>query len=1577
MEETGAPPELASWEKWVLYQSYPACYDEDFYTSRALCALPQTLTLNLTQTGGEFTAVYFVRDKSPVYLPGDSKLWPREVKENSPLPVSRNPKNDRPFVTLEKGIHTLTGKWTWNALPETLTLPLEPILSINLDGKPLDFPNQDLDFKNLTVTVWLLSATDQPQPPPQKEDQVEASTQNELTVKVTRLISDTQPLRIITHLKISVAGTPREELIQNILPSAESIPIQLDSPLPAQLTSEGLRLQVRPGVFEIFLVSREQTDITQLGPVIGTFGTEYWAYSPDPTLRQVEITGAPQVDPNLVDIPWTNYPVYVLEPGNSLTFNVVRRGDPDPGPNLLQLNRTCWVDFSGIGLTCRDSLQGQMRRDWFLAVDSPFEIGQASLENIPQVITWQTNSRGEKAPGLQLRKGNFSITADLRINDFQGVLPASGWDQNLQSSSQVLKLPPGFKLLHVSGATAVNSAGYPESFREKWTTLDLFIVLVIIVATLKLLGLRWGILGGLALIISYHEFMCPRIVYLHILAAIAILKVLPEQGKARFLVRAWKFLAALVLIGFAFFFVITQARYAMFPQLEDLSSPQRGGVGYPVSTNFYNYGLPNSFTSGTISSSENDYYFESEAPASPPDSSFSQMMPESDSAPLPMDSANIMEPVVGGVRPPNKKSQVTRSSPPRSSSARGMSQNSQLTIKTEAKAQNSIPRPSWNFLTIYLNLNDQVTREQNTDVYIIPPLANRILGFLRVILIAWFSIVILGYPKSWKVFHKPDPNSRETPDSDNHPENLTSSDAAPTDAASSDAAPTDAAPTDATPTNAAQNSPAGSTSLGLALLLIPLLFLFNVNLSFAQTSEAFPHPDLLEDLEDRLSASETPFLPGIPELNIQPSKDKLTLSYQVEVAVRDNFVALPTLDNNFFRLRSVTLETGTDLPILAKNKTSLLFAFIPTGFHTLTLEFQQKPNNSFQIRFPEKYVPQKITLANDLYTINGLDSNGKPTGNAVFLTLNSPPVAVEETSGLAADPNSEGPDQADQADQPDPADPDILPTTDPKNTVSPAGNALSPYYRVHRTVSLGLELKFLTRVTLITSIGDTPVTLTLPLLKNEKPNAPGIIFRNQEAILQFSANQKEFYWESVIPADPDSSITLTASEGPYEEIWDLDAATLWSVKTEGFTPIFNISPQGYWNPTWRPWPGETLKLSLSRPEPIPGQFLVADQAQVIIILGEENRFLSLNLKLRSSQGENRPIQLPPGAEVTDVILNGRSIPFIANPSPEGPIVNIPLNPGDHTLNINWIDTLPISAITRAPKLNLGILTSNIDISMEIPQTRWTIFLGGPIQGPAVLFWSFSAATLIFAFILAYLKITPLRTLSWFLLLLGLSQLSFTSALFVTGWLLVLGLRGKSKTIKGPNLFNFTQILLCLWTGLALYLFYRGLTHGLLDAPNMTVQGNGSSDHYLRWFYDRTEGPFPEAWALTLPIRIYQYIMLAWALWMAINIIRWLRWGFKCFSHETMWKHYPNTSSSPHQVSDATPNRDSGPRPNQAFGPRPNQAFGPRPNQAFGPKPPQAPQPENPDNFTPEPPSPENAPDSKTDSKTDPSDPEKP
>jgi hypothetical protein len=141
-----------------------------------------------------------------------------------------------------------------------------------------------------------------------------------------------------------------------------------------------------------------------------------------------------------------------------------------------------------------------------------------------------------------------------------------------------------------------------------------------------------------------------------------------------------------------------------------------------------------------------------------------------------------------------------------------------------------------------------------------------------------------------------------------------------------------------------------------------------------------------------------------------------------------------------------------------------------------------------------------------------------------------------------------------------------------------------------------------------------------------------------------------------------------------------------------------------------------------------------------------------------------------------------------------------------------------------------------------------------------------------------------------LLAIGLSQIPLPAAALVIGWLVALGFR-RARPAQRPVVFDLGQLVLVGWTLTALGILVYAVQQGLMGTPEMQIRGNGSSSELLQWFDDRT-GPIPEQpYVLSVPMLAYRGVMLAWALWLAVSLLRWLRWGWLSFS-DGVWKRSP-------------------------------------------------------------------------------------
>lgn len=560
------PEPLKPWVKWVLQgEEQRRCPFRYNSADERPCDWPGVLYLNLTTNGGDFAQTWWVAAESWVPLPGDARDWPQAVTVGG-RPGLVTLRAGVPSLWLGAGQHRVEGRLQWERLPESLQLPKQTgLLKLSRNGTVVSFPTLDR-----TGRLWLA-----------EQDTVRETREgvtNTLDLRVYRRIIDDIPLHVLTHLELGVAGEPREQIIGPVLLPGY-IPVALSSLLPTRLEPDGrLRLQVRSGQWTVTLTARHPgpvADITATEASEPWPAEEVWVFDARQPLRLVTVEGLEPLDPRQTTLPesWRRLPAYRVGPGQTMHLAEKRRGDGQPEPNRLRLRREFWLDFDGGGYTVKDSLSGTLTKGWRLEANPPLQLGHVVVNGEPQFITRLLDSPRE---GVEVRRGTVTLVADSRLEGSLGELPAAGWDQDFQSLSAVLHLPPGWQLFAASGADRVHQSGL-----SRWSLLDLFLVLIIAAAVGKLWGVSWGLLALATLVLVYHEPAAPRHIWLHILAAVALLRVLP-RGRLRRLVSGYRWLALAGLALIALPFLVDQIRIALYPALEQPGQAVAELTAHPV-----------------------------------------------------------------------------------------------------------------------------------------------------------------------------------------------------------------------------------------------------------------------------------------------------------------------------------------------------------------------------------------------------------------------------------------------------------------------------------------------------------------------------------------------------------------------------------------------------------------------------------------------------------------------------------------------------------------------------------------------------------------------------------------------------------------------------------------------------------------------------------------------------------------------------------------------------------------------------------------------------------------------------------
>ena len=449
--------------------------------------------------------------------------------------------------------------------------------------------------------------------------------------------------------------------------------------------------------------------------------------------------------------------------------------------------------------------------------------------------------------------------------------------------------------------------------------------------------------------------------------------------------------------------------------------------------------------------------------------------------------------------------------------------------------------------------------------------------------------------------------------------------------------------------------------------------------------------------------------------------------------------------------------------------------------------------------------------------------------------------------------------------------------------VALAAGTLPAFVRVERTLLIGLNWQVDTRVVRVTPVGSA-VVLELPLLHGESVTTPDVRVAQGKVLLNMAPDASEVSWHSVLAEQ--SPVQLVAPKtSAWTELWRLDLSPIWHATLQG-VPVVH-SDASVRIPEWRPWPGETVTIDLLRPAGISGQTLTIDSSTYELRPGLRATDATLSFDLRSSRGGEHVLHLPEGAALESVTVNGAAQPL----RQQGRSVTLSIVPGAQAVRLAFRLAQGIAASFTTPAVDFGTKTVNATTSVRLSDARWVLFVRGPRLGPAVLFWSLLLVLVLVAFGLSQIPWVPLKRFEWMLLAIGLSQIPLPAAALVVGWLVALGFR-RTRPAERRWLFDLGQIALVGWTLIALGVLVYAVQQGLMGTPDMQIRGNGSYTELLQWFDDRT-GPVPEQpYVFSVPMLAYRAAMLAWALWLAVSLLRWLRWGWSSFSEGGFWRSAP-------------------------------------------------------------------------------------
>ncbi len=1385
------PPELQPWVAWIL-ASHPTLHCP-VTAQGATCIWPGQLSLALDTQGGSFTLAVRTDREIAVPLPGGQARWPLDVMADGE-PATVLDVGGQPMLKLPAGDHAVTGRYAWDGLPQGLPLPpTTGRVDLTLDGVAVAKPAIDQHG------LLRLGPGDS-----------KAAAEERLDIEVSRHVTDGVPVRVDTHVTLRASGSAREVSVGSVgVPGTRHVSLSAD--LPARFTAEGeLVVQVRAGTFTLDIESLHEGPVTSLAaPALEAPWPEreFWAVTTDDQVRAVELTGPPAVDPARTPLPeaWLGLATFLVSPETPLAFGELRRGEPEPAPNRLSLSREIWLDADGGGLTFRDTFDGSMHQGWRLSMQPPYELGHAVEQGRDQVITHNVDGQ----PGVELRQAALHVVAESRVEDRPTSLPAVGWDTDVTSLAATLHLAPGWRLLAASGVDSV-----PGSLLHDWDLFDLFFVLILALATGRLLGWHWAAVALLGLALSRQHGDAPAWAWVFLLVCVGLHRWVPEGWPRRIAQGArWVFGAGLLLILVPF--SVDQVRTGLFPVLEhpwQSSVPDAGAfTGAPPQDELKALGYRDE--------SEDSW----DAPVA------QQAVEEYRQADRGLvEKSAILDGLVS-----SGSDYARRPTAPKPGKAgKGRYLSLQYDPTSIATTGPGVQQWNWN-PSVYdsydwegrptfggdpvLEWSGPVTSDHAIQLFLLGPRSNGALNILRVLLLLGLGLRMAGMKRL--------------------------------------------------------RLPRGSAAAGIGLVAAALLAV--------PTAQATPDASVLQELERRLTqpADCGQQCVATPTVDFAVQGERLILRAEVHAQAASSW-PIPGPAEAWVPQR--VLLDGEPTTALARLGDGFLHVRLEPGVHRLEVSGPLPAADSVTLTLG--MAPKRATWsANPDWTLDGLHADGTAE-RTVQLTR-----AISGAGG--------------------------------SGEASTAEN-LSAWLVVRRTLDLGIPWRVRTEVERVGG-SDAPLSLQVPVIEGEAVTDESLQVEEGRVRVSLDGNRSLVSWVSTL--EEREAITLTAPEGSaWAEVWTLSCSPVFSCDASGLVPLEHVQGST-WAPRWAPWPGESVTVTVQRPEAVSGQTVTIDQARLDWTPGRRLGEGSLGMVLRTSQGGQQAITLPEGARLQQVTIDGQERPLQLR---EGQVW-LPLEPGSQSVLLSWQQQWEPSLWSQVPAVDLGSPAVNVGVVMHAPAERCILAILGPGWGPVPLFWTYVLVVLVAAPLLARLPWTPLRSWHWLLLGLGMTQVPILCPALVVGWFVVVGFR-KQRAPQSWWAFDLTQLAVIGTTLLGLVCLYAAIHSGLLLQPDMQIEGNGSYDTELMWFADRVDGALPTPAVLSIPLWSWRVAMLLWALWLAASLLKWIPWTWKAFLQDR-WYAMPPTPAPPRQGKG--PRRETAPATTPIPDPEPDPDPEPGPDPA--------------------------------------------
>lgn len=432
----------------------------------------------------------------------------------------------------------------------------------------------------------------------------------------------------------------------------------------------------------------------------------------------------------------------------------------------------------------------------------------------------------------------------------------------------------------------------------------------------------------------------------------------------------------------------------------------------------------------------------------------------------------------------------------------------------------------------------------------------------------------------------------------------------------------------------------------------------------------------------------------------------------------------------------------------------------------------------------------------------------------------------------------------------------------------------NPIYLVKRTISLENKWQVNTEVVSLTPWIKSNDKIKVKLLPNEK-----ILDNNIEVLdnsVELIVNENSISWNSIIPINKEIKIENTTD---IIQDYVIKSNREWVYSYTGLNQnnLGNTIPGVKKTTEWLLYKGDVVNLKLDNPKAIDGLTSVIKEYSVRIYNTYPITY-AYNYNYETSLGGRYYVDIPKNYEFKSLRIDNIEVQNTLHDNK----LAVDAKPGVSNVEIEVTSKDKIEWLYKIDdlKFNEHIINKTYELH---DYKGWVLATGGADIKPSILLWGIILVVLFTSIGLGFIE-NKFKSRDWFFILLGLSQLGMFAFYIMVAWYLMVS---KKELINNKiKYYNTIQSIILIFTLVMIVTVLMSFNQGLLETPNSYIEGFSTSSTNIYWYSEVVATP----WLFIVPEYIYRIIMLCWAFWVSIKIIKLLSYGWNKIANPEIWKN---------------------------------------------------------------------------------------